>query len=454
MTPRTPMTPGTPGARTTGPVLVVGFVGVTLAAVAEFQPDDSVIYVEEPDIVRKRHVRDAVDGLGFVRGLIEWEYNLPGKADEFFAAHRDLAPSAIVPAIEYATPFAARLAERYGLPGAGLGAAQILRDKALLRQVSGAAGIANPESAAVTGPAGVRAFMAEHPGPVVLKPANRQASVGTQVIHDPAGIEAAWSDCLVQDEGIFVPDRPMELSMLAERYVRGPEYSVEMLVRDGGSLFANVTGKRLFPGPRPVELAHIVPAEIPADLARELTEQTLRVVDAVGFRDGIVHCEWIVSDGVPYLVECAGRLPGDGILDIVTAAYPVELLRCYYALMKGEELTPQELPEQAAGGAAVWFVSMEPGVVEAVHGVAEAQRAEGVFLAVVTVGPGHRFDGLRSSWDRAGIVMTRADTPDEALRLAREAAELIRIDTRPAGDPGERTPGAAPDEARLTSTAP
>ncbi|MEU6868966.1 ATP-grasp domain-containing protein [Streptomyces sp. NPDC046876] len=410
-----------------GPVLVVGFVGVTMGLIAAFQPDDSVIYVEEPDVIRKRRVHDQIDGVPFVRGLIAWEYHLEGKADEFHNAHPDLAPSAVIPAIEYATPFAARLAERYGLPGAGLGAARILRDKALLRQVSAAAGIANPAVAAVSGPDGVLEFLRGRSGPVVLKPANRQASVGTRVIHGPAEVQQAWADCLVQDEGVFVPDRPMDLSMLVEQYVDGPEYSVELLVRDGRTLFANVTGKELFPGPHPVERAHTVPADIPAQRAELLVAQTERVVRAVDFRTGTIHCEWIVSDGVPHLVECAGRLAGGGILDTIQLAYPVELLRSYYALMKGEE-PPAELPRHAKGGAAVRFLAAGTGRVTAVHGLGEARDVDGVFLAAVTVEPGDLLTGLRHSWDRTGIVMATADSPAEARRRAETAAELIRID--------------------------
>ncbi|MCP2241854.1 ATP-grasp domain-containing protein [Lentzea aerocolonigenes] len=425
------------------PVIVVGFVGVTIGLLAEFQPDDSVIYVEEPDVIRKRHVREQIEGVGFVRGLIEWEYLIPGKADEFFHTHRDLDPAAVVPAIEYATPFAARLAERYGLPGATLGAAEIMRDKALLRQVTAAAGIRNPASVRVTRPADVLEFMEgrstllppsdrEACTPcrsIVLKPSNRQASVGTQVIHDPYDIEAAWAHCTQQDEGIFVPDRPMALSMLAEEFVSGDEFSVEMLVRNGKPLFANVTGKQLVEGTRPVELAHIVPADIPSELDDLLKQQTARVIDATGFRDGIVHCEWIVADDVPHLVECAGRLAGDGILDVIQLAYPVELLRCYYAVLKGEDL-PSEMPARAKSGAAVRFLTIEPGVVESVEGVAEARQLDGVHLLQVTVSPGEKFDGLRSSWDRAGIVMATGDTSADALRRAENAAEAVRIEIR------------------------
>ncbi|MEV6909037.1 ATP-grasp domain-containing protein [Amycolatopsis sp. NPDC051071] len=422
----------------TRPVVLVGFVAAALgSSIKDFQPDGSVIFVEEPDVVRKRNARETVAGSALVRELIEWEFHLPGTADEFYHVHRDLDPAAVVPLTEYATPFAARLAERYGLPGAGFGAAQILRDKAVLRQVSRAAGIANPESARVEGPDDVRAFLAEHPGKIVLKPANRQASVGTQVITDVDDVEQAWENCVEQDEGIFVPDRAMDLRMLAERFVDGDEYSVEMLLRDGEPLFANVTGKRLFPGPRPVELAHVVPADISGELTALLIEETRRLTGAAGFRTGIVHCEWIVSDGVPYLVECAGRFAGDGIIELIQRAYPVELNRAYFSVMKDEPVT-DVLPRKAEGGAAVRFVSIEPGLIEDVRGVEKASQAEGVFMCDVGVSAGDRFEGLTSSWDRVGDLMVTADGPAKALRLAEEAVALIEIDVRPDGEEREK----------------
>nr|WSX77573.1 ATP-grasp domain-containing protein [Streptomyces sp. NBC_00899] len=417
----------TPGPR--GPVVIVGYVAVTIPFIEAFQPAGSVVYVEEPDVVRKREAREKLASVGYVRDLVEWEYHLPGKADEFHAAHPGLDPVAIVPAIEYAVPFAARLAERYGLPGATLGAALILRDKALLRQVSAAAGIANPASARVRSPQDVRDFLRDHPGPVVLKPANRQASIGVRVLHDPAEVAAAWEECLVQDEGILVPDRPMDVAMLAEQFVEGDEYSVEMLVRGGEPLFTNVTAKVLYPGPYPVEQAHVVPADVPGELSGLLGAQTARVLAAIGFADGVVHCEWIVSGGVPHLVECAGRMPGDGILDLIEAAYPLEFMRSYFAVLKGEQ-PPAELPVRARGGAAVRFLAPGAGEVVSVTGVEDAEKAEGVLMVHCTV-PGAVFGGLRNSWDRGGIVMARADTPADAHRLAGAAAAMVRIEMRP-----------------------
>jgi hypothetical protein len=62
--------------------------------------------------------------------------------------------------------------------------------------------------------------------------------------------------------------------------------------------------------------------------------------------------------------------------------------------------------------------------------VEEARQLEGVHLLQVTVAPGERFDGLRSSWDRAGIVMATGDTSADALRRAENAAEAVHIEVR------------------------
>jgi biotin carboxylase len=411
------------------PVILVGFVLAALERLA-FRPEGSVVFVEEPDIVRKRDVHAKVAGSTLVREVVEWEHHLPGAADELFNARPDLEPVAVLPLVEYATPFAARLAERYGLPGARYGAVQLLRDKSLLRRVSTAAGIANPASERADSPDDVRDFMRRHPGRVVLKPANRQASVGTMVLGDPAEVDEAWQWCVVHEEGVFVPDRRLPLVMLVEQFVDGHEYSVEMLVRDGAPLFHSVTDKLLYPGPLPIEQGHVVPADVPGELAQRLFAETERLLAAVGFHTGVVHCEWIVSGDVPYVVECAGRFAGDGILELVEQAYGFDLVRSYLTVMAGEPL-PAPLPRQAVRAAAVRFLAVEPGLVEAVEGLDEACAMPGVVACDVSVHPGDRTPQLRSSWDRVGHVQARASSPAEAALVAERALARVAVKVRP-----------------------
>jgi len=415
---------------TTGPVILVGYSRAWLGALGNYEPDRSLIFVDEPDVIRKRGVRAQTADFATVRELIEWEYQLDGAADCFYHRYRDLRPIAVVPVVEYSVPFAARLAQRYGLAGAGYGAALALRDKQLLRTITAAAGIPNPESVAVAGPVDVKAFMAETGGPIVLKPANRQASVGTKIVYEPDQIEQSWIECTDQDEGVFVPDRPMPLRMLAERFVRGDEFSVEMMIRHGRPEFGAVTRKFLFDGPRPVERGHLHPADVGSELTQRLVADTARVLDAVGMGSGFVHCEWIVDDGVPYLVECAGRLPGGGVMDLVGLAWRYDAFGQYWAMMKGQPAT-ETPPATPPRYAAAWLARAPAGEVVSVEGVDEARAASGVHLCTVAVEPGERINELRSSWDRVALVKAAGATPAEALANARQAIDRIVITVRP-----------------------
>lgn len=412
-----------------GPVVLVGYAGAVLGALSKFLPDRSVIFVDEPDVLRKRDVATATAGSATLRELIAWEYQLDGAADCFFHRYRDLAPSAVVPISEYGVPFAARLAERYGVPGATYGAALLLRDKHLLRRVTAAAGIPNPRSVLVGGPDEVKALMAEVGGPVVLKPANRQASIGTKIISDPADVERSWLECLDQDEGDMMPDRPVPLRMLAERYVRGPEFSVEMMFQGGRPAFGAVTRKYLFDGPRPVEQGHLHPADIAPELTERLVGDTERVLRAVGMDSGFVHCEWIIEDGVPHLVECAGRMAGDGIIELVMIAWEYDVVGQFYAMMRGRPLT-EPVPAAAPRYAAVWLGRAPAGEVESVAGVERARAMPGVHTCVASVGPGEPVGELRSSWDRTALVTAEGATPAQALANARQAAEAITVNVR------------------------
>jgi len=420
---------GNDAARADGPLILVGYAKVWMTELGKFAPDGSLIFVEEPDVARKRSVHAATEGAAVMRGVVEWEFHLDGSADCFYHQHRELRPSAVIPVVEYAVPFAARLAERYGIVGAGYGAARLLRNKHLLRYVTAVAGVPNPASVEVTGPDEVKAFMAEVGGPIVLKPANRQAAVGTKIIREPAEIERAWIECTDQDEGVFVPDRPMPLEMLAERFVRGEEFSVEMMISGGRPVFGAPTRKFLFPGPRPIEQGHLHPADIDPELSRRLVEDTARVLAAVGMDSGFVHCEWMVEDGVPHLIECAGRMAGDGIIELVIHAWQFDVVGQYVAMMQGKPLA--EIPAEPTRYAAVWLSRAPVGVVESVDGVAEAQAIPGVHTLIVP-SVGEDVHELRSSWDRPALVTAEAVTPAGALAAAQQAIDLIAVKIRPA----------------------
>lgn len=411
-----------------GRLLVVGFSPAMARGLDAFRAPGSVIFVEEPSVARGRGAHAFLTAIPSCSQLIEWEYQREDAADEFFLSGALTAQvSAVLPGVEYATVFAARLAERLGLPNAGLGAAQVMHDKLRMRRVSAAAGVPNPISEQVDGPEAVLAMLERVGAPVIVKPAGRQAAAGVSRVDSPAEAAEAYRFAVVGEEGVIAPERGITSAVLAEQHISGEEFSVEMLVRNGRPLFCNVTAKQLFAGPRPIERGHLLPVDDRPELVQTLTELTLRVLQAAAFDTGIAHCEWIVADAGPYLVECAGRVPGDGITVLLELAWGDNLLARYVELLEAR-LDEQSLPRVPERYAAVTFAAGAPGTVGSVSGLEQAAAIDGVVSAVALVAPGAAVQDLRSSWDRVAMAIAVGATPAQAKGNADEALSRITVE--------------------------
>ncbi|MGC4804628.1 ATP-grasp domain-containing protein [Micromonospora sp. DT233] len=331
--------------------------------------------------------------------------------------------SAVLPGLEYGVVGAAALAAHLGLPGAGLPAARLLRDKIELRSAADAAGLAQPRWREAHSADDVCAF----PSPsCVLKPANRQASIGVQLLGPGDDRAQAWRRTVTAQEPLMrAPDAPPP-RYLVEEHLRGPEVSVEALVRDAAPVFMNVTAKTVLPGRHPVELGHLVPAPVDALVAKWITAAMGDLIAATGFVSGTLHAEWILVDGRPHLVECAGRLPGDDIVPLIDLAYGGSLVADLVTVLSGR--SPVR-PDRAVRGAAVRFLTAEPGLVTTVRGTDAARATPGVVDLRVTAAPGDRVGALESSWDRVGRVLATGPDAGSAARAAADAAGRLVLGT-------------------------
>ncbi|MGW1535885.1 ATP-grasp domain-containing protein [Streptomyces aureus] len=408
-------------------VLFVGYNAAYLRAIDGRVPAGSVVVIEEPDIIRKRELGDAPAGFDCLDRIVPARYQQSAEALDLavdLSAARGVA--AVVPGLEYAVPGAAALAAKLGLPGATEAAAQALRDKVRLREVTGAAGVLNPRWREVHGPEDILDFAGD--GPVVVKPANRQASVGVQLLDsvDAAGAARAWERTSSAAEYEQVPDRPLEWRFLAEERLRGPEFSVEALVRQGEVVFENVTAKTVIPGPYPVELGHLLPAPLDEDTRAAFGTALRALVAAVGFGTGILHAEWILTASGPTLVECAGRCPGDYLIDLIDLAYDTRIRLTLIDLLAGR---PVELPRSPRRTASIRFLAAEPGTVTGVFGQDTAKALPGVRAVEVDVEAGGEVRPWASSWDRAGHVIATGPDADTTRRTVLDAVAAVRIAT-------------------------
>lgn len=405
-------------------------IGYSLALTRELDrllPPRSVVIVEEPHVVAARDVLAETASIASVASVVAAPTQSEGDSHLLAGiVGRPPGLRAVVPTVEYGVVAAAALAEAWDLPGAGVRAARVLRDKLRLREVAAAAGIAQPRWREATGAGDVAAFRDEHDGRCVLKPANRQASLGVQLLGPDDDPAAAWVHTTAADEPRIRARHLTDARFVVESLLTGDEFSVEAFVRHGEVVFDNVTAKSVAPGRFPVELGHVVPAPVPAEVADALVDATRRLVGATGFADGIVHVEWIVADGTPHLVECAGRAPGDSIPDLIGLAYGTDVLADLLLVLDRDR--PVLPPRTATRGAAIRFLQASPGRVTAVEDGNDAADLAGLRIGVEV---GDQVGDLTNSWTRIGHVMTTADDAAEAERRALAAVGRIRVTTSP-----------------------
>jgi biotin carboxylase len=126
------------------------------------------------------------------------------------------------------------------------------------------------------------------------------------------------------------------------------------------------------------------------------------------------------------VIELAARLGGGHDAELVELATGVRLNHLALDFALGQE--PSVVPTQSpAGGACVLFLVPPEGELRAVEGVAEAEAVEGVAEVRIYRRPGHVFGSFRRGADRAGAILARGDSRDDALERARRAARSIRF---------------------------
>jgi biotin carboxylase len=401
--------------------LLVGSARDRLDYLVRTQPSCRVVVVDHPDVLELKHFDRHARDYPIVEKLLPLDiYGDRGWLDLIRAEHSAAQFAAVLPGLEYPSVAAAMAAEMLGLPGAGAKAALLHRHKDALLARAAAAGLATPRSTTVTSLAELKRVST--PERWVLKPADRQASVGVLVLEAGADKTAAWRAS--QDAGeASHPDDLFRRSFLAQEFLAGLEFSVELLGVDGEAVFGNVTAKTVKQGVHPVELGHVVPAPLPATAYSELLADTNALVRATGLRTGLAHAEWIV-DGRPQLVECAARLPGDSIVELIDRAYQMDLEGAWLAALCGEPVGV--LPDRASAVAAIRFLELPAGCVRSVAGVVELAHHGVVRTDLPELGA--RVGEASDSWSRSGEFVVVAATHDEVTARSDAALAALRIE--------------------------
>jgi biotin carboxylase len=133
------------------------------------------------------------------------------------------------------------------------------------------------------------------------------------------------------------------------------------------------------------------------------------------------------------MVECAARIPGGQMADLVRHAVGVDLVEVQLRFALGEELPDALVRPRFEQPLAIRFLTAEPGPlptgrVVRVGSLEKVLAFPGVVQAETYLQVGETIRPVRLDGDRRGYVIAVADTNLVALERAEAAARLVDVE--------------------------
>jgi biotin carboxylase len=348
--------------------------------------------------------------------LISSDMDAPMVADVIAAIHAHHPFDAIVSFQELGVMNAALAQDRLGILGNPLRPVMLTRNKLQMRDHLRNCGVPSIPYRAASSTVEVTDFASEHGLPIILKPAAGSGSQNIHKISSLSEIPAALQD---------IASGYWKQGALVEKFIEGPEVSVEAVSWNGEHVIIAITDKITSGAPYFVELGHTMPSNLPLDTALAISNMTRQFLDSIGHRHGPSHTEIIVGESGPVIVESHTRTGGDQIFEMVDYAFGVDMFTFTLKGLAGAQELAQPKP---ATGAAIRYVSLPPGrTISSALGLDEVRSSTGVVQCEFTLKPGDFVPQITNSDDRYGYVLCIGATRDEAVSNAEVALKKLKV---------------------------
>jgi biotin carboxylase len=355
--------------------------------------------------------------------------------EKALAALRGKRIDAVIAADDHTTILAAMLAEKLGLSGNSLEAAEKTRNKLSLRRAFAAGGMLSPKFLAAKIAESPESHLPQIEFPVVLKPLLLSGSRGVIRANNPQEFIAAFHRiaALLQSREFFQMRSAAAKRILIESYIPGIEVAVEgLLTRGKLSVLAIFDKPDPLEGPFFEETIYLTPSRLPEKTQRAIHDAVAQACQIIGLQHGPVHAEARLNEQGVFIIEVAARTIG-GLCSRTLkfgAGISLEELVLHHAI--GEKLNG----EMRLSGPSASGVMMLPipcsGRLHAVSGVAEALAVPNIQEVKITIPLDNLVTTLPEGASYLGFMFARAETPQEVEASLRAAHEKLHFDIQPA----------------------
>ncbi len=348
--------------------------------------------------------------------LPEWS------AQEIVALASSTPIDAVIAADDTGVEIASLASEAMGLIASPPSAAAATLDKAATRRLLAVGEVPQPDFRLLGEDDDPLMIAAAFDGPVVIKPTMLSAGRGVLRVDSPSEAAAVATRVrgIVERAG-----RDAGAPLLMERFVDGPEVSVEGIVWNGELEILAIFDKPLpMEGPAFQETMFITPSRL--SVLTEVERITAAAVLALGLTEGPVHAELRIEGGRPMVIEVAGRTIGGlcgRALRFGLLGAPLESMVLRHALGMRK---PSMHREHAASGVLMVPIPRAGTLLE-IEGLDEVRSMAGVVAVEITAPLGTAVAPPPDGDRYVGFVFARAEQPSEVERTLRSAMNIIEV---------------------------
>eukprot|EP00929_Paragymnodinium_shiwhaense_P049441 TRINITY_DN2493_c0_g1_i12.p1 TRINITY_DN2493_c0_g1~~TRINITY_DN2493_c0_g1_i12.p1 ORF type:complete len:619 (+),score=169.47 TRINITY_DN2493_c0_g1_i12:80-1936(+) len=348
--------------------------------------------------------------------------------------------------VELSIPLVARLSEELGLPGHLPTAVDNARDKHATRACLKVAGLPTPKNHLIKKETDVDLAGRTVGFPAVLKPVSGAASLGVKKVTSMADLRKTYkeivaemsslvivSGALVQNDGTGkgnVAQGAIDLTLLLEQYLDGPEVDVDIVMSEGEWVYAGVSDNGPTLEPYFNETWAASPSLLPKDQQLALRDLAINATKSLGFTGGVFHVECKYTSSGPQLIECNCRMGGGQVRECNKLTWGVDLVEETLFHCLGIPARPM-LPKVPLNGVAYCYVNAtRSGTVKDLLPLYALRSVEGVIWAKPLTSMGAKVVGPEAglpTW-LCDLLVTRP-TAKQALEFLHqlEADAPVRV---------------------------
>jgi biotin carboxylase len=325
---------------------------------------------------------------------------------------------------------AARLRERWRMPGMSVDTVRGFRDKQLMKERVKAAGLRVPRSRRVFTESETRAAAEEIGFPLILKPIAGAGSADTHKVTSKAELDAA----IKAMRG--VPEAS------CEEYIDGEEFTFDTISIGGKPVYENVAAYL----PKPLEMRTLQWVSPVIITVRDMAQPKLqggialgrKVLEALDMGDGFTHMEWYLTPkGEAVFGEIGCRPGGAHIVDQMNYTSDIDLFREWARVVCHGKFQAHAPRKYNVG--IVFKRALGEGRITRIEGLGAWLKECGPWVVEEKLlRPGTPRRNWKHTLLSDGHVVVRHPDWDEAYRMSFLAATNIRMYAEPPDTGGSR----------------